>query len=265
MKSELIGLLDEHLAWQAESEERELQRRGSTGTLLVDWDGVGDIKVSYRKQPGPATSPSTTHQSSRAPRQKHHPYQTEQPQLHFQSQTRSSKAKTRALHHQPYTSKPLPPAPSIKTAHRTQTRTTHTRVKASLQQRLSMLTHHHTSASTSSLSIRYDPSTNTIAGHDARTGFSYDYNGRIVHVHRDAGRESAVSEYHYADIVRRVPVAMSQKSRNEGTASRQGRHRSTASRQSRSGTSSKREKVVGFVKRLLRKLDGVGALDQLGG
>jgi hypothetical protein len=48
MADDIMNLVDEHLAWQVEAEERELQRRGSVGTLIVDWDGTGEVRLTTR-------------------------------------------------------------------------------------------------------------------------------------------------------------------------------------------------------------------------
>jgi hypothetical protein len=48
MANEIMSLVDEHLAWQVEAEEREQQRRGSVGTLIVDWDGTGEGYAFHR-------------------------------------------------------------------------------------------------------------------------------------------------------------------------------------------------------------------------
>lgn len=54
MTQNLYTLIDEHIAWQIDQSQREhehdRERPSSSGTLIVDWDGMGDPKVTWRNE-----------------------------------------------------------------------------------------------------------------------------------------------------------------------------------------------------------------------
>src|SRR4051812_43566452 len=50
MATELLEMVEEHLAWQANAPEHYLKRQVSTGTLIVDWDGTGAPVISKRNK-----------------------------------------------------------------------------------------------------------------------------------------------------------------------------------------------------------------------
>ncbi|KAA8623440.1 hypothetical protein A1F94_003534 [Pyrenophora tritici-repentis] len=188
-KHDLSNLIDEHIAWTQGTAARP--RRGSQGTMIVDWDGTGTPVVTYRNRGGD------------------------------DDQVKENR-----------TSKPLPAPLNIKPL-----------------PDLPLTAHYH--------SPRFSPTTQThhapyVAGYDAQTHLSYDYDGRIVHVHRSSGHEhdksaarlSAHSDYYAMDLdryTRGIEVRVKEGDAKKKNGSGVGR----------------------FVEKVLDKLEGMGLLDRL--
>jgi hypothetical protein len=95
-----------------------------------------------------------------------------------------------------------------------------------------------------------------VHGYDPDTDFDYDYNGQIVHVHRSPTQSSAswYSEYYKVDAdtyTSTGPIKVVDKELPD------------LPRASLTHVTKKRDKVVIFVKALLKKLDGMGVLGQM--
>jgi hypothetical protein len=258
MADEIVNLIDQHLAWQESFEERERGRRGSTGTLIVDWDGVGDMRVHQRSDNEHQDQhQSRANQTSQAPRQ--------HPRLHFQAPTHASQA--RFQQPQPRVQRRPQASSRSSSLSRYKATTASTMTSQAPSRHDSFLsTHHHhdTQAaytsflsihrprpfSTNNLQVHYNTATNTVHGHDPSTAFAYDYNGRIVHVHREAARPSSqVSEYYH------VPVETYRAGAELEIVDKALPRLAEESK--------KREKAVRFVQKVLWRLDGLGILGKM--
>lgn len=223
MTQDLYNMIDEHLAWQVDQTEQ--QRPTSSGTIIVDWDGYGVPKITYRKE---------------------REISMEQDE-HFPA-CYGERASTRVPSRQDsVTSSPTTIYPATT---RCTKATQHTETKG-----LSRKPHHM--SYTKGLQATYHQPRSQcetptahgayIAGYDPRTGFEYDYNGRIVHVHREATRrESRYSEYYAVDAAEYTPSAPIQVLDKDVWGDK--------------AEEKKRERVVRFVHKLLGKLDKVGVM-----
>jgi hypothetical protein len=95
-----------------------------------------------------------------------------------------------------------------------------------------------------------------VRGYDPDTEYDYDYNGQVVHVHRSPTQSSAsrYSEYYKVDAdtyTSTSPIKVVDKELPD------------LPRASLTHEAKKRDKVVAFVKGLLRKLDGMGVLGRM--
>jgi hypothetical protein len=236
--NEIMSLVDEHLAWQIEAEEREQQRRGSVGTLIVDWDGTGEGYAFHRGEEELNRLSACEAQSRTARRQE--PAQVTESaktgrQRHgYDAPTRASKARARvptqvsAPSTSPSTSRHdgsvMPTLHHIATQCRTPTLTprsaTPTRTRPS-----------------NDISINYTPTTNTAHGYCPTASFAYKYNGSNLHVQRDAS--PTTHTFH-------IPIEQYLGSK-ELPAIPEGR----------------KGKVLGFVKKVMSKLDKVGVLGKM--
>ncbi|KAF2655439.1 hypothetical protein K491DRAFT_427547 [Lophiostoma macrostomum CBS 122681] len=90
-----------------------------------------------------------------------------------------------------------------------------------------------------------------IEGHDAETGFSYDYDGDCFHVHRSrpSSAESKYSEYYQLDAAAYSPTTALLVVDKDLPALPSER--------------SRRDRVVGFIDRVLQKLNSLGLLKKL--
>jgi len=104
------------------------------------------------------------------------------------------------------------------------------------------------------LQVRYSASQNVVKGYDPATEYTYDYNGCVVHVHRDAERRhSGCSEYFEVPAekwVADVPVLVKPSAPMK----------KALPNLPREAVPAKQHKVVEFVKRLLGKLDEMGIM-----
>ncbi|KAE8866377.1 hypothetical protein PTNB29_03524 [Pyrenophora teres f. teres] len=195
---DLNDLIDEHIAWTQGTEAR--QRRESQGTMIVDWDGTGTPVVSWRKR-GDASNDDDDDDEVK--------------------EKRKSKPPPPA----PLNIKPLPDLPLTYTPTSTAP-SYHTTVLSSGRNPPQSPTNtphpvsplippppHQPPFTALYHPPRYSPTTQThhapyVAGYDAKTHFSYDYDGRIVHVHRRGGQQhdksiarlSAHSDYYTMDL-----------------------------------------------------------------
>jgi hypothetical protein len=236
--NEIMSLVDEHLAWQIEAEEREQQRRGSVGTLIVDWDGTGEGYAFHRGEEE-LNRLSACEAQSRTARQQEPAQVTESAktgrQRHrYDAPTRASKARARvptqvsAPSTSPSTSRHdgsvMPTLHHIATQCRTPTLTprsaTPTRTRPS-----------------NDISINYTPTTNTAHGYCPTASFAYKYNGSNLHVQRDAS--PTTHTFH-------VPI-----------------ERYLASKELPAIPEGTKSKVLGFVKKVMSKLDKVGVLGKM--
>lgn len=110
----------------------------------------------------------------------------------------------------------------------------------------------------STMSVRHQPGSSGearngmwVEGTDPDTQFEYDYNGSVFHIHRDGQRtSSAYSEYYAIDALRYAGDQTELRVVDDEL--------STTSSERK-----KRQVVVGFIRKLLKKLDGVGILKKL--
>ncbi|KAH7082570.1 hypothetical protein BKA63DRAFT_134298 [Paraphoma chrysanthemicola] len=310
---ELLLMLDEHLAWSAEAEERSpaLNRRGSAGTLVVDWDGVGEPQISYRGQrrsrssqagnldptihanepPKPTAQIEERHyqELTKAPRAKmqHSDRSLDQsdvpegppPPLLKRSAPRPQKVKSHGHHNstqphpstirQPSSTKPLSSTgthhrsrdahygrvPSNhKSAHTSAYNSTNPSInkKHSRPRSDSTIAQYHRDHEADHLYVHYNPSTNRVHGHDPNTGYAYDYNGRIVHIHHSptSSVASRTSEYYIADVRAykpKAPMKVLDKPLPPAPSLQV----------------QKSDKIERFVEKVLRKLDGMGILGRM--
>ncbi|KAF1848925.1 uncharacterized protein K460DRAFT_353853 [Cucurbitaria berberidis CBS 394.84] len=232
---DLYGMIDEHLAWQMDQSERE--RPTSSGTMFVDWDGSASPKITYRnskkldaEQPEPEREPHAA--ESHAPR----PPAKSKPKPKRATQTLSRHDSL--LSNQRTFRKQTAPAQTI----------------------------HASSSSSDSLQITYyspphfSKSTNTlkaagyVAGYAPCLDATYDYNGRIVHVHRDAARrEERFSEYYAVDAEAYSTAAKLEVVDVDADGNGNGVGAGPPIEERK-----KRDRVVGFVEKLLHRLDRLG-------
>jgi hypothetical protein len=92
------------------------------------------------------------------------------------------------------------------------------------------------------ISVTYSPTSNTAHGHDPASSFTYDYNGRTIHVHRDLRHE-------YFDVPVETYVRGALIRRREGPVVQKGKKRGS--------------KVVRLVHRVLHKLDEMGVMGRM--
>lgn len=308
---ELMLMLDEHLAWQADAEEQypTLDRRASQGTLIVDWDGREAPKISYHGQSqsaqpivenvGPTSysheKPKTMIQAdgrhhqeptraSRAKSRQAEPrpgerYEIEQAPPHPTKRVESYSYRTKShvrhgsAHSGPSKTKQSPPTkpsrsfdassraddtrygrvPSNHKSSRTSAYklVNHSISKPNRPRRDSTQVHYHRNPDADPLQVQYNASRNEVYGHDPKTGFAYDYNSRVVHIHKSPTTSvaSATSEYYEADAMQynpNVPLKLVDKPLPLAP-----------------GESNKRKTVAGFVKHLLHKLDAMGILGHM--
>ncbi|KAJ4372988.1 hypothetical protein N0V83_003279 [Neocucurbitaria cava] len=201
----------------------EHQRPTSSGTMFLDWDGSEAPKVTYRNSSS-SISPSLT-PSPPSPN----------PLKPLRSNSPEHIASRRGRQ------KPLPPLPPQMVCD--------DGLEVTYQP-------HHFSPTTQRVRSP------CVAGYDPRTAFSYKYNGRVMHVHRDTpavrnprfSDSSAYSEYYAVDAdkyVSGVPLkVVDDDDDDDGKVE--------------GGKAKKRERVVGFVQKVLGKLDGLGVMKKLG-
>ena len=236
VKADLNNMIDEHIAWTQGTPVRA--RRTSQETMIVDWDGTGAPVVSWRER------------------------QAFDDDVDHCYEEGEGKGKG-MLDLASYQEKPLPAPPPtgslrcdsiVSQARSPKTQTQMTRTSSPFiptqqqgqQQPFTALYH----------PPRYSPTTQThhppyIAGYDAASKFSYDYDGRVVHVHRhrdmSSTRLSAHSDYYAMDLEkygRGVEVRLAE---DEVMTTR----------------SKKTSSVGKFVKKVLYKLEGMGVLGRL--
>jgi hypothetical protein len=269
MANEIMSLVDEHLAWQIEAEEREQQRRGSVGTLIVDWDGTGEGYAFHRGEEEldrlsaceaqSRPSSSRTQSSSRTARRQEPAQVTESAktgrQRHgYDAPTWASKA--RACVPTQVSAPSTSPSTSrhdgsvVSTHHHiaTQCRTPslsrprcdlttvnyHRNRTPTLTPLSATPTHTHPF---NDISINYTPTTNIAHGHCSTASFAYKYNGSNLHVQRDAS--PTTHTFH-------VPI-----------------ERYLASKELPAISEGRKGKVLGFVKKVMSKLDKVGVLGKM--
>jgi hypothetical protein len=244
-------MFDEHLAWQTAV---KLQRRVSVGTLIVDWDGMGQMKVHQRENDSEASLPAP------------------------QSQTRT---RTRTIRIQDSKSNPTKPTssktPRVLSKSRSQSTTDKTQAAPrhdsavsthdykhssySRSRTSSTSVHFHRPPSTSdSIKVHYSPRTNTATGVDPATHFAYDYNGQIVHVYRD--ESPAVNEYWHVPVeTYRSGMPIVEVSGPK--VNRKGEKKEKRLPALPVGIQGMKSKVLGFVKTLFAKLDRMGVLGRM--
>ncbi|KAF2030232.1 hypothetical protein EK21DRAFT_112152 [Setomelanomma holmii] len=296
---DLISKIDEYLAMQADAEEQKnltLNRRGSQGTLFVDYfDGFETPKISYRnhrapdahavhaQQPLPVqgygkinaaiqidglhfqkatrASWATSRHSESASRGDHAESAMMPPPLPLKClevHTRTAKAPPRhdsahsrppplrnhvdekryellQSHYATPTRKPIPTAP---------VRARYERQLIPKPRRDFTFVHYHRDDE-QGLRISYNPTQNAIHRHDPSIGYAYDYNGRIVHIHRSltGSIASRTSEYVEADAAK---YKLTDKPLPPPPAAEK-----------------KIERIVLFVRKLLHKLEEIGVLGKM--
>jgi hypothetical protein len=271
---------DEYQAWQAEEDAKPTGRRGSQGTLVVDYDfETGEVKAFRRKyeesivSERPSTNASTY--TSRPPTQSSQaqyipkassqakyslfpkPSPASQPLLDIFPKPPPSRPQTdRDQLPSQGTEKVLSrhdsvlnsgPSPSSRSSARHRTR-----APSKVPERvLSTTTYHlkpkpkYTPAPTkNTISAHYSRRSNTIHGCDPETRYQYDFNGRIVHVHGSI--ISPVSEYF------EIPI--------EDYSIKKALH-ITGDKALPALPS--QGKVVGIIKKVLSKLDSSGVLGKM--
>ncbi|KAF1937617.1 hypothetical protein EJ02DRAFT_476179 [Clathrospora elynae] len=220
---ELMAMVDEHLAWQADTDERP----GSSGTMFVDWDSSGEIRVSSRKKddmlaPVPARVPSRAPFGCNVPSHARVSSHTQWP-----SQAQPPTRTPSTSRHDPkvYKRKPVPaavPPPltlgrvseqSTSSASRNDSVHSHPHPRTTPLQKPLPRTPAHQYTTADGFSVSYHPSRPSrstpattypayISGRDAATQMQYDYDGRVVHVHRSGSvgsKASRVSDYYVVD------------------------------------------------------------------
>lgn len=264
------SLVNEYQAWQQESEKR-MARCDSLGTLCVDYDfETEEIKAFHRRYEESIISdristkaPSRTNiftitprvesSSSRSQARKRHSTagkqvasETPRPSKYRNDRDRlPSPATVPSRYDSVLASESSSSSRHVSTASK-QRRSPETKTtSASCPRALSTTNYHRKPKPTSTaISAHYSPHSYTVRGHDPSTDYTYDYNGRIVHI-RNSSPASPVSEYFdipAEDYSSNKPLSVTETPLSALPA---------------------KAKVVSFVKTLLRKLDSSGILGRM--
>jgi len=236
-------MIDEHIAW-TQGKTAQSARRGSQGTMIVDWDGTGAPVVSWREREVAfsSSSSSTTSSSSFTPTAP-----SPSPSPSHCNDVVISQARNPVAYYQPQRPcSPLIPPPPPQ--------------QQQQQPRPLFTAFYHPP--------HYSPTTQThhaayVAGYDASASLSYDYDGRVVHVHRrgqgqqtqhdkSSARLSAHSDYFSMDVEKygrgvEVRMAGDEEEGDDEVGSRKKPRRSMGR----------------FVGKVLYKLEGMGILGRL--
>lgn len=272
MTDDLLALIDEHLAWQNETEALERSRRDSAGTLVVDWDGTEMGHAFYRgrnSSPADIADDSSTGSSaiSRAT-----PSNASRAQPTCTASTVASSAKSKQ-------SNPKPRIDSlfgsvISTTHPRYADTEHFRSKGPAR-RDSMDVNFHRDPEPDAyghadISVAYSPTSNTARGHDPASQLNYVYNGQTMHVHerhRSQHQHGAAPHTPPLNAFFTVPVDKyrpTTHATSNGTASSSSAHIKLQQHQSLPPVlGRKKRSAKSFVKRVLSKLDSSGVLGKM--
>jgi hypothetical protein len=258
MADELMNMVDEHLAWQSAI---ELQRRASVGTLIVDWDGVGEMRVHRRDDDSKASSPTPQPQ----PRHEHLQAQERACTVRaqdFQSGT-AERLSSRALRAQSGSSSRSTASSTQAPSRHDSLVSTHHHTHLLRPRPLSTSVHFHRSSASLAIQVHSTPCTNTAAGldFDPATNFTYDYTGRVIHVNRSDG---CVGEYWHVPVDTHesagVPIKVV-----ETFEKGKGKRRQSEKRLAALPIEAelRTAKVLGLVKNLFAKLDRMGVLGRM--
>jgi hypothetical protein len=253
MADEIMNLVDEHLAWQVEAEERENRRRGSVGTLVVDWDGTGEMRVFHRGEKEKTEMKSRQSQQSAVDTQSRSltsSRPSHQLHCHYQAPTRASKARSQSPSRKQPRNPTLPRCSSTTVNfHR---HTNSNRIHTS----------HDDDDDDDDLTIQYSPTSNTAHGYDPSTLIAYQYNGRNLYVHNNPHpNPTPTTTPTNSPLTPRIavsfPIPVERYLANKQKAL-------PALPIPQDDASAKKEgKVVGFVKKVMGKLERVGVLGKM--
>jgi hypothetical protein len=263
---------DEYQAWQAEEDMKQMGRRGSQGTLVVDYDfETGEVKAFRRKYEESIVSERPSTKASTQPQQEQHttraslqakyslfpkPSPSSQPLLEVfpkppfsQPQTDRDQLFSRATETVPSRHDSVLNSGSSSSSRSSARHRTQTPSKA--LERVSNTTYHQKPKPKSTpapakdtISAHYSRRSNTVHGRDPETQYQYDYNGCIVHVYGSI--ISPVSDYF------EIPVEdYSSKKTLQITWDKE------------LPALSVQGKAVSFVKKVLSKLDSSGILGKM--
>ncbi|KAH7411997.1 hypothetical protein DE146DRAFT_628006 [Phaeosphaeria sp. MPI-PUGE-AT-0046c] len=285
---DIDALVGEYLAWQTETEARERSRRGSAGTLVIDWDGSEYGHAFYRGRITPLSEGSSTVSSSATSRATS---STESRKL--SSATSRTPCSTATRTTPTYAASTVPSSAKAKQSKQTKARSRrdsvfsthhqgydeweHLRLKVPSRRDSTKVNFHRNDDHQSggyghaNISVAYSPTSNTARGHDPATQLNYAYNGQTTHVHeRQRQRSRATSTPHTPLLNAYFSVPVEQYRTNPNS-------NSTASSSSCVNISHlphqhkplfqlpahKQRTAKSFIKRVLSRLDSSGVLGKI--
>lgn len=248
--NDLVDIIDQHLAEQ--TAQHAGARPDSRGTMFVDWDGNGNPIVSYRNQrqaqaqaPQPVTIDGykvVWYENSRpTPSHAPCPIEKKMSRTHLNPRPAPSPPRvTRKIIHR----KPVPGQAPVKT------RRKHSSSICSSPRARSRGISKPKIQKVTSVKNRPGHDGLYVKGYDKDTGFSYDYDGRVIHIHKDSRRPSSnYSDYYALDAERYSaddPFVVVDKDLPPLPRERR-----------------RREKLVGFIGMIMKKLKDLGILNRL--
>ncbi|KAF1962427.1 hypothetical protein CC80DRAFT_588967 [Byssothecium circinans] len=162
--SDLIDDIDTYMASVQTRRDDEASSAGSAGTMFVDFDEHGEMKVSYRNRYEEEEDEEEVEPPPRSYYQRYHQHRRQQVQ---QQEVYPPASQSTAQYF-------MPPPPSLSPSHSSIT------------------------AEGGNMRMRNRGDGDMmVAGIDPETGFEYDYDGRVMHIHRGRGRESVAVQNPY--------------------------------------------------------------------
>lgn len=254
---DILSLVDQHLAWQAESSACELARRGSVGTLIVDWDGVGEGRAFHRgsRESDSAGSESSAGSGTEESRNQVGYGKDRGRPSEYSAGSEYSTASMNTSHHHDHQRACRPGGSGRRdsmeaTFHRGLTRPA------------------PVPNGDAGISVAYSPHSNIARGYDPRSNMGYAYNGRTFRVAHppsssNPSRPNRVEDFH-------IPVekySIGAQNLCPPSSSPSSHPRNRVGRDKALPTlpieERKKRKVLDFVHKVLHKLDRIGVLGRM--